>query len=273
MIETQTDRISTARSLLFVPGHRPDRFDKARNSGSDVVIIDLEDAVPPSEKERARHFARQWLESGNRAVIRVNAADTQWFERDCELASLPQVQAIMLPKAAHGSALEKLGSWALLIALIETAVGLSSVSSIAATKGVARLAIGSIDLALDLDMPLGAGDVALDSLRLSLTLASRAAGLPAPIDGVTGDFRNPDHTFVDMRRVRLLGFRGKLCIHPNQVAPIHAALRPSDEDVARAREIVAAHKASGGDAVAFDGTMIDHPVVVRAYRTLCEAAG
>jgi citrate lyase subunit beta/citryl-CoA lyase len=181
------------------------------------------------------------------------------------------IQGIMLPKAVPGSALETLGSRVPLIPLIETAAGVDAVSTIAVTKGVARLAIGSIDLALDLDMPLGAGVAALDSLRLSLTLASRLAGLPAPIDGVTTDLRNPDLAFADMQRVRLLGFRGKLCIHPNQVSRIHAALRPSEEEVARAGAIVAAHKAAGGGAIAVDGIMIDQPVVARAYRTLHEA--
>lgn len=271
MIETDADGITTARSLLFVPGNRGDRFDKAKNSGADLVIIDLEDAVPPQEKERARSCAKQWLELGNQALIRINGPDTQWFEADRDLALLPQTQGIVLPRAVPGRALETLGSQVPVVALIETAAGVDAVNTIAGTKGVVRLAIGSADLALDLDMPLGAAEAALDPLRLSLTLASRLAGLPAPVDGVTTDLRNPDLAFADMQRVRKLGFRGKLCIHPSQVTPIHSALRPSDEEITRAGAIVAAYDAAGRRAVALDGMMIDKPVFARAHRTLLEA--
>jgi citrate lyase subunit beta/citryl-CoA lyase len=138
--------------------------------------------------------------------------------------------------------------------------------TIAATEGVVRLAFGAIDLALDLDTD--APDAAFAPLRLQMVIASRAAGLGGPIDGVTTDFRDPAAITSDARAARAIGFTGKLCIHPAQVAPLHAALRPTHAQLAYATAIVEANTASGGAAVSMNGQMIDRPVVERALRLL-----
>lgn len=261
-----TATISTARSLLFVPGDRPERFAKAIVSGADAVVLDLEDAVAPAAKVAARSAVEKWLRDGNSAAVRVNAADTPWFESDLDLCRHPGVQAIILPKAQAGSAIGQVASLRPTVALVESALGLIDLPTIIGTSGVVRLAFGAIDLALDLDT--AAPDAAFDPFRLQMVVGSRAAGLAAPIDGVTVDFRDPTTIAVDVRRARSLGFTGKLCIHPAQIDPVHRALRADEAQLQRARDIVAADEDSGGAAVSLNGQMIDRPVVERARRLL-----
>lgn len=264
-------RIADARHFLFVPGNRPERFDKAVASGADVVILDLEDAVPAAEKEAARDAVRNWLDAGGEAVVRINAADTPYAREDIALARHPNVMGIMLPKAAADDALARIAALSPVIALIETAIGISMVEEVASCPGVVRLALGTIDLGLDLDMPAG-DDRLFDPIRLRLTVASRAAGIAAPIDGVTTDFRDREANDAAMRHARLLGFRAKMCIHPQQLGAVSAALRPSENEIEQARRIVAADLSSGGAAVALEGGMIDRPVVARAHRLLADVA-
>lgn len=258
--------LSAARTLLFVPGDRPERFDKAVASGTDLVVLDLEDAVAPSSKAAARTAVQGWLSAGNFATLRINAADTEWFERDIALCAHPGVCAIMLPKAQADTAISRVASLRPTIALIESAQGLLDMPSVAQTSGVVRLAFGAIDLALDLDT--SAPDVVFDSFRLQMVVASRAAGLVGPVDGVTVDFRDSAIIGADVHRARALGFTGKLCIHPAQIAPVHDALRPASAELEKARAIVAADQASLGAAVSLDGQMIDRPVAERARRLL-----
>ncbi|ONF96850.1 HpcH/HpaI aldolase/citrate lyase family protein [Sphingomonas jeddahensis] len=264
-------RIADARHFLFVPGNRPERFDKAVASGADVVILDLEDAVPAAEKELARDAVRRWLDAGGEAVVRINAADTPYAREDIALARHPNVISIMLPKAAADSALAQVAALSPVIALIETATGVASVEAVASCPGVVRLALGTIDLALDLDI-LSDDDRLFDPIRLRFTVASRAAGIAAPVEGVTANFRDRGANEAAMRHARALGFRAKMCIHPQQLATVSAALRPSESEIEQARRIVAADNASGGTAVALDGRMIDRPVVARAHRLLADAA-
>ncbi|GGD60912.1 HpcH/HpaI aldolase/citrate lyase family protein [Croceicoccus mobilis] len=267
-------RIAAARHFLFVPGNRPERFDKAVSSGADVAIFDLEDAVPPDAKDEARGHVRAWLDASTpaengSAMLRINPPGTPWFAQDLELANHPNLAGVMLPKAAAGSVLCECAAIAPIVALLETAEGIATMHEVAATDGVERLAFGTIDLALDIDM--AASDRQLDPLRLQLAIASRAAGIAPPIDGVTPDFRNPEANEEAMRAARTMGFRAKMVIHPAQLAPVEAALRPSEEEITRARRIVEADKAAGGSAVALDGAMVDRPIVERAYRLLADA--
>ncbi len=261
-----TDAITAARSLLFVPGDRPERFDKAMASGADAVILDLEDAVAPPAKADARRAVADWLDAARPVIVRINAADTEWFEGDLDLCRHPGVAAIMLPKAHTGAVLARVAQVRPTIALVESARGLIDMPAIAATPGVVRLAFGAIDLALDLDT--NCPDALFAPFRLQMAVASRAAGLAGPIDGITTDFRDPAVMSADAQAARALGFTGKMCIHPAQVAPLHAALKPSEAQLARARAIVAADAASGGAAVSLDGQMVDRPVVERALRLL-----
>ena len=250
---------------LFVPAHRPERFAKAAASGADAIILDLEDAVPVEAKEAARAALRS-LPDSVPVLVRINAAGTPWHEDDlAALGDLP-LAGIVLPKAEALADIARVVLSHPVVALIETARGLVEARQIAAAPGVARLAFGSIDFAADLGC--GHEREALASARCELVLASRLAGLAAPLDGVTANFRDDAAAAGDARYARMLGFGGKLAIHPQQVAPILGGFRPLDEEADWARRVLA----SGDGAVALDGAMIDAPVRARAHWVLARLA-
>lgn len=261
------------RSYLFVPADRPERFEKARDSGADAVIVDLEDAVAPGRKRAARDAMTHALDVSAPVVVRINAAGTAWFDDDARACDHPGVAAIMLPKsedAAAVAAVRHLSGGKPVLALVETALGMARVQPLAGTEGVARLVFGSIDFQLDLDIPEDDGESLL-WFRSQLVLASRVAGLPAPVDGVTTTFDDAAVVAAAARRSRGLGFGAKLCIHPRQVAPVHAAFSPAAHELDWARRVVEAAAQAQGGAVAVDGKMVDAPVLARAQRLL--AAG
>jgi citrate lyase subunit beta/citryl-CoA lyase len=269
-------RGSEARSWLFVPADRPERIVKAFAAGADAVIADLEDAVAPGVKAQARAALADALSLGQSAqpvLVRINAADTPWFEDDLAACAVPGVAGIVLPKAesvdvlAHIAA--RLGAGVPLLALIETARGMANAEAIAACPSVRRLLFGAIDFQLDLGIE-GEG-MELLYFRSRLVLVSRLAELPAPVDGVTVRFDDPAATMADAQRARREGFGGKLCIHPKQVAAVNAAFSPGADEVSWAERVVAAASGAGGGAVALDGKMIDKPVLMRAERILARA--
>lgn len=257
------------RSYLFVPGDRPERIGKARASGADAVVVDLEDAVAPASKVAARDAVAGALDAAAPVVLRVNGADTAWFADDARLAAHPGVAAAMLPKAAAAEAVAALRSASggkPVLALVESAAGMANVAALAATAGVARLVFGSIDFQLDLD--IADDDLALLAFRSQLVLASRLANLPAPVDGITPAFDDAARIEAEARRARSLGFGAKLCIHPKQVAIVNGAFSPSTAELAWAQRVVDAATAADGAAVAVDGKMVDAPVLARARRLL-----
>jgi citrate lyase subunit beta/citryl-CoA lyase len=259
------------RSYLFVPGDRPERFAKACASGAHAVIVDLEDAVAPEHKAQARAAVAAWLHPQHPVLIRINAADTEWFDQDCALAGHAGVAGIVLPKAERVSDIERLraAGAASVFPLIETAVGYDQARPLASAPGVARLLFGSIDFQLDLGIT--GEDQALLAFRSGLVLASRLAGVPAPVDGVSTAIDDAQQLTADALRSRQLGFGGKLCIHPKQVPLVNAAFRPSDEEVRWAHRVFEAAGAAAGAAVAVDGKMVDRPVLLRARAILDEA--
>jgi len=261
------------RSLLFVPGSRPERFDKALAAGADAVIVDLEDAVAPADKASARESLRAWLRPEHAIVVRINAADTSWFTDDIVLCACPGVAAVMLPKAERTetvAALMAAGAQSVL-PLIESAAGFAALTALAAAAGVQRLVFGSIDFQLDLGMRDAHEDELL-YFRSQIVIASRLVGLPAPIDGVSTAIDDAAALHVDVQRARRLGFGGKLCIHPKQVAGVHRGFAPSADELAWAQRVLAASAAAGGAAIAVDGKMVDKPVLLRAERLVSEAA-
>jgi citrate lyase subunit beta/citryl-CoA lyase len=260
--------VAAARTFLFVPGNRPERFDRALAAGADMVIVDLEDAVAPHEKARARTEIGKWLDAMTPVALRINGADRTWFEPDLELCAHPGVAAIVLPKAELGAALSRVARLRPTLALIETAVGVQGLPAICATQGVMRVGIGAIDLLLDLDIT-GSEDV-LQPILLQMVIASRAAGIAAPVAGITADFQDPDLVQAAASRARSLGFGGKLCIHPAQVSEVRTGFQPNAAEIQWARRIVEADVMSGGGAVALDGQMIDRPIVDRARRVLSQ---
>ena len=254
--------MSTARSFLFVPGDRPERFAKAAESGADVVVLDLEDAVAAARKEQARQAVVDWLKGGHEGVVRVNGALSPWHRADIS-AVRDLAGAVMVPKAESADDLAAASGYPI-IPLIETARGLLDAASLLRVAGVVRPAFGSMDLALDLGVNPD-DPHALRWARSCLVLVAAAAGAGAPIDGITARFQDEEALALDVREALRLGIPAKLCIHPAQVAPLHRLLRPSDEDLARAQRIVAA---AAEGVVAVDGTMVDAPVLHRAQAIL-----
>lgn len=269
--ERQRTAIANAQTFLFTPGNRPERFAKARESGADVVILDLEDAVPPGAKDMARQAVAASLTPDHPVAVRINPADTAWFDDDLALCRQPGIAAIVFPKAELGPGLQQCAGIAPVIALIETATGVEQIAQIARLPHVARLGLGAVDLALDLDIT--GSDRMFDPIRLAMTVASRAADIAAPVEGVTTDFRNADVVAADTQHARSCGFTAKLCIHPAQITPVKTALMPSAERIALAQRICAADNAAGGAAVSLDGQMIDRPIVARAHRLLATVTG
>ena len=268
--------LSLARSFLFVPGNRPERFAKALASGADAVIIDLEDAVPLDAKATARDaLLAAWsgLDASERArlLVRVNPAGTPWHAADLAVvASLTGLGALMLPKAENPQQVEQAfrTSSMLVLPLIESAEGVGQMDAIARAAGTLRLGLGHIDLQADLGMRCGPDEAELAPIRLAMVVASRRANLPAPVDGVTTATTDAQVLSQDAQRSRRFGFGAKLCIHPAQVAGVHQALAPTDAECDWARRVLAAEVAAGGGAFSVDGKMVDPPVLLLARQIL-----
>ncbi len=263
---SEQQRLTRARSLLFVPGSRPERFEKAAAAGADLVVLDLEDAVPPDQKDAALQHVTQWLRGGQWAVVRINGAGTPWHEAEVS-AMAGLFCAVVVPKAEDGAGLTALGQrlGRRLIALVETARGVRDLDAVAAAHGVERLALGTIDLAAELQVDPTSGP-ALAYSRGRMVVASAAAGLAAPIDGVTTALDDEELLRSDTRAARALGFGGKLCIHPRQVRVVLEALRPPQAEVRWAERVVQA--SAGGGVAVVDGAMVDPPVLARARAVL-----
>src|SRR5258708_3265601 len=262
-----------ARSYLYVPGNRPDRFDKAGTAGADAVIVDLEDAVPPVEKDSARAALVSWLSPDKTVLVRVNAAGSEWFGRDLAACEAAGVTGVILPKAEIiDDAVVSLcrRKRIALFPLIETAVGMAQAEAVAATPCVQRLMFGTIDFQFELGID-GDGDELL-AFRSRLVLASRLAGIQSPVDGPCTSWEDQALLMAVSQRARKPGFGGKLCIHPKQVATVNAAFSPDDAQIAWARKVLDAAQRSGGAAVAVDGRMIDRPVILKAERIARQAA-
>lgn len=261
--------VASARSLLFVPGDRPERFAKAAASGADIVVLDLEDAVAPDAREAALAHVLAWLADGNSAAVRVNGVGTP--THDAEVAALAGTgAAVMLPKSDSAAAMTGVVarlSGEPVIALVETAVGVRDVAAIAAVDGVARLALGTVDLAAELGVD-HASYAAMAYSRGRLVVAAAAAGLPGPIDGVTVRLDDPTGLEADLAMSADLGHTAKLCIHPRQVETVNTAFTPSEDEIAWAHRIVDAMATGGGGVVVVDGAMVDAPVLARARRLL-----
>lgn len=261
------------RSYLFVPGNRPDRFAKAAASGVDVVVIDLEDAVPPAEKKVARAALAEWLASNDTPVaVRVNDVNSEWFREDIALCRAPSVKTVMLPKTERIDDIflcEFAGKPTEVLPMIETAQGFRNVVAIAQHRLTTRLVFGNIDFQLDLS--IDGDDEQLLYFRSHLVLASRLGNLLAPVDGVSLALDDPAQIERDTLRAKRLGFGAKLCIHPKQVAAVNAAFLPSEKEIEWARKVVDTASASHGAAVAVDGRMVDRPVILKAQEILAES--
>lgn len=258
--------IPAIRAPLFVPANRPERFTKAAASGADAIILDLEDAVPID----AKGDARAALETGFTDLpvfVRINPYGSPWHEADVAAVAALAVAGVILPKAEDSgiSAAVSNSLGVPIVALIETAQGLARARDIAATDGVVRLAFGSVDYCADLGCA-HLREVLLPA-RCELVLASRLAGIAAPIDGVTVQLDDPVISHDEAAHARALGMTGKFCIHPKQVFEVKRAFAPTEKEMDWAKRVLA----SGEGAVTIDGAMVDEPVRIRARRILAQA--
>lgn len=266
--------LATARSALFVPAMRPDRFAKALASGADVVIADLEDSVLPADKNQARDNLDRYFreQPASSLVVRINALDTDEAKADLELCALHAgVSGVLLPKAdtvdvvRHAAAFGK-PVWP----IIESALSVANLAGVAAVAGVQRLAFGSLDFSLDLELDPDspAGMLMLDQARFAVLLYSRVAGLALPLDGVFPHIEDIGGLQQSVARARDMGFGGALCIHPRQAPAINEVFAPSPARREWAERVLAAAATQGG-AFQLDGKMVDAPVIKRAQR-ICQ---
>ena len=278
-LEKPLASLAFSSNFLFVPGTRPERFSKALDSGATAVVLDLEDAVPEENKEDARNAIRSaWPnftdDQKNRLVIRTNSPGSKFYAADLILAQELNVSCILIPKS---ESMDQINGAALIlpntaiIPMIETALGLDHLREIANSNQVIRLALGNLDLQVDLGMVCDQDETELQTARYQIVLASRLAQITPPIDGVTPSVDDTARISNDAQRAKRMGFGAKLCIHPKQVDIVKAAFMPSEEDLAWAHRVVEADQASKGGAVKLDGRMIDRPVVLLAQRTIALA--
>lgn len=265
-----------ARSLLFVPGHQRNLFHKALTSGTDLVVVDLEDAVPPGDKPSARAAAGEWLAQApvlDMVAVRLNSPAVDAGREDLAwLASLSHLPAtLIVPKAESAHDLAQVVAVAPdvgLVPLVESAVGHAALDELARAPGVLRLAFGHLDFMVDTGIAAGEDEHELAPMRFAIAMATARAGLATAIDGVTTDLDNEERLARDVRRAVAFGFGGKLCIHPRQVAGVHAALVPSAELAKWASRVLDGDRAAGGKPFRLFGRKVDAPVVLQARKVL-----
>jgi citrate lyase subunit beta/citryl-CoA lyase len=269
----------TARSYLYVPGHRAEMLASASSRGADALIIDLEDAVPASAKDDARAAAVDFLKdrpSDNEVWVRLNAGDL--LEEDVRGIAPAAPDGVTLPKVSSADDVVRLDvllgeSNVAVVPLIETASGVLAAPAIARAPRVARLAIGEADLCAELGVVPSDDQRELAPIRAQIVLASAAAKIDAPIGPVSTDFADLGAFRRSTEAIRRQGFGGRAAIHPSQVDVINDVFTPTADAIAAARDLLARFDAAGGGAtVDAEGRMIDG-AVVRAARRVLSIAG
>jgi citrate lyase subunit beta / citryl-CoA lyase len=262
--------VETARTFLYVPGDRPDRFDKAAGYGADTVILDLEDAVAPEAKPRSRGYVKTWLGDGGRAIVRVNGRRTPWFVEDVRAAA--DATAVLLPKTESAEDVRAVrdvaGDAMPVIALVETPRGIDRIHEICASDGLVRVAFGNVDFSARIGVE-STSQTAMLFARSAIVYASSGADRAAPIDGPTIAIGDEERLLADSRHARELGFGARLCIHPRQLRTVAETLAPTEAELSWARSVL---EAASGAVVVHDGDMIDEPVLLRARRLLADDA-
>ena len=263
-------------TYLFVPGNRSDRFDNALRSGTDAVVLDLEDAVTPNDKPAARDAIRNWYvpehERVAQVVIRINDETTAWFEDDLMVLRATGVRTVMLPKAEAPGQIERvlaaLPEGGMVVPIIESARGALNCDSIAAAKGVHRLAFGTLDYAVDLNLP--GTSAGCSTPPAAWQLHRKRPDWLTPIAGVTAALGDDERLKADLDFARACGFGAKLCIHPKQVAVVNAWFAPTATEIEWAQRVLAAAEGNQG-AFQLDGKMVDRPVILKARNLLDRA--
>ena len=271
-------RASPARSWLFVPALRaPDWIPKAVATGTDAIIVDLEDATAPEEKDRARDVVRGLRLGGDRPwmFVRVNPTPDERFLADVAAAVAAQASGIVLPKGSRPEEVRRVPQEVpAILVQIENARGVLRALELAeADPRVIGLGFGGEDLSADLGVTRTREIGEFPTARSLVGLAAAAAGISA-IDTPWLDLADPEGAGRETRAARQLGYTGKFVIHPSHVAAVNAALAPTEDETARARRIIEAFDAavaSGSGIAKLDGRMIDMPVVVSARRVVARA--
>lgn len=280
------------RTALFVPGNRPDRVDKAVHTAADVVIIDLEDAVPYSQKNETRPAVREKiLKYHQRPVfVRVNALNTEFFQDDLNAVLVKELACIMVPKVDAADQIQEInrrllkveenkgvrpGSVAIM-PLIESALAVENVFQIVTQRTeperLFTVAFGAADFALDMGFEITKTGEELCYPRARIAVACRAAGVAPPLDTpFMIDLKDFEALEADIKQARRYGFQGKLCIHPNQIDMCNRLFSPSKAEIQYARKVIQAFdaaEAGGSAAIQVEGKFIDYPVVERCRRIL-----
>lgn len=283
------------RSMLFTPGNRLDMLGKAVHSGTDAVIVDLEDSVAVDNKPEARANLAQLPDSPVAYYVRTNAVETGMLWDDVVAVGLSPAVGVIIPKAEDPGVISRVdgaltaleltsgrptGSITI-IPLIESAIGVRLTYEMAlASDRVECVMFGGGeqgDLVADLGVEWTPEGTGLMQARSQVLLSSRAAGVPYPMEAVFMDFRNPDGLRVECELARTLGYVGKVAIHPAQIEVINDVFTPAPDVVEYQRKVLAAFEeaeAEGKASIAVDGKMVDYAVarVARAVIARAEAA-
>ena len=272
LVESEIDMTAdlfAIRSVLFLPASNPRAIAKAREAGADLVVLDLEDAVKPADKDTARRAAVQAVASAwpMPVAIRVNGVGTDWHSLDLDAVAGSKADLAVVPRAISARVMrgvaDAVGKPAL--AMIETAAGVLSASEIAGES--AALIAGTNDLRADLRLPLDSDRQSISASLQLILLAARAASV-AVFDGVFNRLDDGEGFAAEARAGRALGFDGKSLIHPSQIEPCHQAFAPGHAEVERARRLVEAFQ---GGAARFENEMIERMHVAQAQQVLARA--
>lgn len=268
-------KFSNIKTWLFVPATRIDRVEKAFASGTDAVIVDLEDAVATTDKVQARKDLQVYYNSQDYQPIwvRINKAGSEEFFKDVVLCQqMPKLAGVLLAKAEQASDIESVHQLTDLpvIALIETALGLYQIDSMAKSAGLLAFSYGFLDLCNDLQVHVGtaAADVIANQIRYQLLLTSKVHQLLAPIDTVYTDFNDGKGLGQRVQLWSQMGMSGMLCIHPKQVATVKQSLQQTDADIEFARRVIEEYERSGQAVFKIAGQMVDAPVIERCRQLL-----
>ncbi|MGP4864456.1 HpcH/HpaI aldolase/citrate lyase family protein [Psychrobacter sp. T6-5] len=271
--------ISHNKTWLFVPATRVDRIEKAFASGADAVIVDLEDAVAKQDKAEARDALKNYYDDQNEKQtyepiwLRINKASSEEFFKDIVLCQrMPNLAGVLLAKAERSEDIDSIHQLTGLpvIALIESAIGLHQIDSMAKAVGLVAFSYGFLDLCNDLQVQVGtpSAEIVANQIRYQLILTSKVHQLSPPIDTIYPDFKDGVGLSNRVNLWSQMGIAGMLCIHPKQVEIVHQALKPTDRELAFATRVIEAYERSGQAVFEIDGEMVDAPVITRSRQLL-----